>query len=65
MRPAVRFRADYYRIMATHFRSLADVEPLASLRRHLRWLAVQHDEMAADLDMPQANEQDAPRTAPG
>jgi hypothetical protein len=41
---------DHYRDMAEHFRALAEVEPLATLRRHLKRLAVQHDEMAADLE---------------
>jgi hypothetical protein len=35
--------------MAAHFRALADAEPLASLRRHLRRLAAEHDEVAAEL----------------
>ena len=50
MQRGALFRAEHYRDMATHFRSLADSEPLASLRRHLRRLAMQHDEMAADLE---------------
>jgi hypothetical protein len=41
---------EHYRDMAEHFRVLAELEPLASLRRHLRRLAAQHDEMAADLE---------------
>ena len=40
---------EHYRDMAEHFRVLAELEPLASLRRHLRRLAQQHEEMAADL----------------
>jgi hypothetical protein len=36
--------------MAAHFRELAITEPLASLRRHLRLLAAQHEE-AADLEI--------------
>ena len=39
------------REMAAHFRSLATIEPLTSLRRHLRRLAAQHDEAAANLEM--------------
>ena len=34
--------------------TMADIEPLTSARRHLRWLAAQYDEMAAELDTPQA-----------
>jgi hypothetical protein len=41
---------EHYRDMAAHFRALAEVEPLASLRRYLRRLAAQHDEKAADLE---------------
>jgi hypothetical protein len=44
MQDGVRLRAEHYRDMAPHFRTLADVEPLASLRRHLQRLAAQHDE---------------------
>jgi uncharacterized protein YdcH (DUF465 family) len=39
--------------MAEHFRTLAEIEPLASLRRHLTRLAAQHDEMADDLETPE------------
>jgi hypothetical protein len=42
--------AEHYRGMAAHFRTLAEVEPLASLRRHLKRLAAQHDEIAEDLE---------------
>jgi hypothetical protein len=41
---------EHYRDMAAHFRTLAEVEPLASLRRHLKRLAAQHEEMAQDLE---------------
>jgi len=41
---------DHYREMAEHFRVLAELEPLPSLRRHLRRLAEQHDEMASELE---------------
>ena len=41
---------EHYRDMAAHFRVLAELEPLPSLRRHLRRLAEQHEEMAADLE---------------
>jgi hypothetical protein len=41
---------DHYRKMAARFRLMADIEPLASLRRHLRRLAAQHDEIAAEME---------------
>jgi hypothetical protein len=41
---------DHYRDMAEHFRVLAELEPLPSLRRHLKRLAEQHDQMAAKLE---------------
>jgi hypothetical protein len=63
MRWAARFRAEHYRDMAENLRSLADIEPLASLRRHLRRLAAQHDEVAARLERPQARERDGAGTA--
>jgi len=49
MQRAAWLRADHYRDMATQLRALADAEPLSSLRRHLRRLAAQHDEMAGEL----------------
>jgi hypothetical protein len=51
--------AEHYRELAAHFRSLADTEPLSGLRRHLRQLATQHDQVAADLDEAQSEEPDA------
>ena len=51
--------AEHYRGLAAHFRSLADVEPLPGLRRHLRQLAAQHDEVAVDLEEAQSEEPDA------
>ena len=51
--------AEHYRELAAHFRSLADNEPLPGLRRHLRQLAAQHDEVAAGLEKPQSEEPDA------
>lgn len=62
MQDGARLCAEHYRDMAAHFRSLAGIEPLASLRRHLRRLAAQHDEVAAHLEVPHVGEQDAPRT---
>jgi hypothetical protein len=41
---------EHHRDMAAHFRTLAEVELLPSLRRYLRRLAAQHDEEAADLE---------------
>jgi hypothetical protein len=41
--------AEHYRELAARFRQMADIEPLASLRRHLQRLAVQHDEIAAGM----------------
>ena len=51
---SARVQAAHYRETAAQFRAMADIEPLASVRRHLRWLAAQYDEMAAELDTPQA-----------
>jgi hypothetical protein len=42
-----------YRELASHFRTLAAVEPISGLRWHLRHLAEQHDNAAADLDEAQ------------
>jgi hypothetical protein len=41
---------EHYRKMAARFRQMAEIEPLASLRRHLRRLAAQHDEIAAEME---------------
>ena len=35
---------------AARFRSLAEVEPIAALRRHLATLARQYEQIAADLE---------------
>ena len=51
--------AEHYRGLAARFRSLADIEPLAGFRWHLRRLAAQHDEVAADLEEAQSEEPDA------
>lgn len=50
MKRAALLRAEHYRDMARRFRLLADVEPLHSLRRHLRRVAAQHDVMASELE---------------
>src|SRR5438045_8419245 len=47
---SVRLRAEHYRDMAAHLCALADAEPLASLRRHVRRLAAQRDEAAVELE---------------
>jgi hypothetical protein len=51
--------------MAAEYRLLAEVEPVASLRRHLQKLAAQRDEAATDLETPQANEHGDPGAALG
>jgi hypothetical protein len=33
-------------------RLMADIEPLSSVRRHLRWLAKEHDEVAESIRAP-------------
>jgi hypothetical protein len=50
-----RWKAQHYRDMAVHFRRLAETEPLASLRRHLRRLAAQHEEEASRVEAPHAS----------
>ena len=47
---AARIRAAHYREEAARFRSLAEVEPIAALRRHLAALARQYEQIAADLE---------------
>jgi hypothetical protein len=51
--------------MAAHFRSLAEIEPLANVRRYLHRLAAQHDEAATDLEMPRASNQGEARAGLG
>jgi hypothetical protein len=65
MQHRARLRAEHYREIATRFRLMAEIEPLASLRRHLRRLAAQHDELAAGLEMAQHMNRDNPRAALG
>ena len=48
---AARQRADQHREQAAHFRSLAEMEPLASLRRHLLGLVRQYEELAASAEV--------------
>jgi hypothetical protein len=65
MQHGARLRAEHHRDIATRFRLMAEIEPLASLRRHLRRLAAQHDELAAGLETAQPMNQDNPRAALG
>jgi hypothetical protein len=44
-----RAREEHYREVASRLRLMADLEPLASVRRHLRWLAKEHDEVADSI----------------
>jgi hypothetical protein len=52
---SARVQAAHYRETAAQFRAMADIEPLVGMRRHLRWLAAQYDELATDLETPQAD----------
>jgi hypothetical protein len=45
---SARLRAAHYREEAVRFRELADREPLAQMRRHLRRLAEEYDRLAAE-----------------
>ncbi len=47
---ATRLRAAHYREEGDRFRTMAEVEPLAALRRHLAALARQYEQIAADLE---------------
>jgi hypothetical protein len=47
---------EYYRKLAAQFRRMADTEHLASLRRHLRRLAAQHDELVDGMVMQPNNQ---------
>jgi hypothetical protein len=47
-----RHGAEHYRGTAAHFQVLAELEQLPGLRRRLRRLATEHDEVAADLEAP-------------
>jgi hypothetical protein len=53
---SARVQAQHYRELAAQFRLMADIEPLAGVRRHLRWLAAQYEEMAQELETPQASQ---------
>ena len=65
MQDGARPRAQYQRDMAAEFRLLAEVEPVASLRRQLERLASRHDQLAADLERPLSDDDGAPRAALG
>ena len=43
-------RAAHYRKEGDRFRSMAEAEPLAALRRHLEVLAQKYEQIAADLE---------------
>ena len=47
-----RAKEDHYREVAARLRMMADLEPLASVRRHLQWLAKEHDEVADSIRSP-------------
>ena len=63
MQDRVRLRAEQCREIALRFRRMAEIEPLASLRRHLLRLAEQHDDLAARSESAQPVEQRSPRAA--
>ena len=50
--PDQRVQEEHYREVAARLRLMADIEPLSSVRRHLRWLAKEHDEVAASIRVP-------------
>jgi len=52
---SARMRAEHYREEAERFQSLAEMEPIAALRRHLAARARQYEQIAADLE-PQARD---------
>ena len=47
-----RAKEEHYREVAARLRLMADLEPLASVRRHLQWLAKEHDEVAESIRTP-------------
>jgi hypothetical protein len=47
---SARLRAAHYREEAARFRSMAELEPLPALRRHLRSIAREYEKMAASFD---------------
>ena len=65
MQDGARLRAQRQRDIAAEFRVLAELEPVASLRRHLERLAARHDELAADLERSLSDDDGAPQAALG
>jgi hypothetical protein len=51
---SARLRAAHYREEADRFRAMAELEPVAALRRHLATLARQYEQLAADHPEPRA-----------
>jgi hypothetical protein len=54
--PRFHGQAEHYRELAARFRGLANTEHLGSLRRHLRRLAAEHDEVAEGVVMQPTNQ---------
>jgi len=50
--PHQHLQEEHYREVAARLRLIADLEPLPSVRRHLRWLAREHDEVADSVRSP-------------
>jgi len=48
-----RAQEEHYREVAARLRLIADLEPLPSVRRHLHWLAKEHDEVADAIRAPE------------
>ena len=48
-----RAQEEHYREVAARLRLIADLEPLPSVRRHLQWLAKEHDEVADAIRAPE------------
>jgi len=61
--PHLHGQAEHYRERAARFRGLANTEHLGSLRRHLRRLAAEHDELADGAVMLPSDQ--TPRAAIG
>ena len=49
---AERAQEEHYREIAARLRLMADLEPLASVRRHLQWLAKEHEQVANSIRSP-------------
>jgi hypothetical protein len=48
---SARLRAAHYRDEAARFRSMAEIEPVSALRRHLQVLAREYEKMAQSFDL--------------